>query len=67
MEKGDRVKYSKWGIKNILPRNPSVEGIVVGHGRSPGILRVVWDGTKTPYSYFNGYLARIREQGKSTK
>lgn len=52
MKPGDRVKLSKDGLQQGMggPRNRNT-GVVLSISRLNGFLRVLRDGTKTPYRY----------------
>jgi len=54
---GDRVEYSEHGLKSLNPRSGQRRGTVVGKGHSVDCVAVCWDGLKSRYSYWTGFLA----------
>ena len=61
-DKGDKVRYSDLGIKNIFGgiQKYQREGKVIGYGGNGKNVRVLWDGRKTPESYHPDYI-ELRE------
>lgn len=57
MKIGDRVTLSDKGRKLLNPRSPQRVGVVVGRSREPRCWSVLWDGIRTPYTYWDGFLA----------
>ena len=50
LAKNTRVKVTQKAVVQ-LRYAPDCTGIVVGHGRSPMLIRVLRDGLKTPITY----------------
>jgi len=57
-EKGTRVRYSAHGLEWLKKKDNRV-GTVDGYSRKPGLVPVVWDGTKTQSVYSEQFLEEV--------
>jgi len=57
-EKGDRVKYSDFGLKRL--DREQRKGKVVGFGRDNKGVRVKWDGNKTASKYSLDFIKGVK-------
>ena len=57
---GSRVKHSELGLSILNPKNPMRLGTVLDFSRSsPDLVRVVWDGTRSPQTYCVSFVVRV--------
>ena len=48
LKKGDKVRYSAYGVETLAPRDPNRIGIVHHLSRSGNEISITWSGNKWP-------------------